>query len=218
MDAFNKLEEIFRHFPGIGPRQAKRFVYHLLTQSKNDIQEFTKSLSDLHAHTSVCSECGRFFAVSENERQTQLVSQTQPACSICKDQNRDRSVLMVVSKDIDLLALEKSRAFNGVYFVLGGNIPILDDMPDQKIRQKELLQRVANLAEKDSLSEIILATSINPEGEHTAQYISSLLYPIAQEKKLRVTTLGRGLSTGTELEYSDSDTLRSALENRRLSR
>lgn len=217
MDAFNKLEEIFRHFPGIGPRQAKRFVYHLLGQSKNDISEFTSLLGQLHAYTATCPECGRFFTISEAEKQAELISGKTSACSICRDQNRDRSILMIVSKDIDLLAMEKSRAFAGVYFVLGGNIPILDEAPELRIRQKNLLERVSSLSENSQLSEIILATSVNPEGDHTAQYLSSILRPLV-ENKARITTLGRGLSTGTELEYSDGDTLRSALENRRVSR
>lgn len=217
MDAFNKLEEIFRRFPGIGPRQAKRFVYHLLTQSKGEMQDFTSLLGQLHSYTATCPECGRFFTVSETEKQTEQISGKSSVCSICRDQNRDRSVLMVVSKDIDLLAVEKSRAFSGVYFVLGGNIPILDEAPEHRIRQKELLARVESLKANSQLSEVILATSVNPEGEHTAQYLSSLLRPVL-ETAVRITALGRGLSTGTELEYSDSDTLRSALENRRTSR
>jgi recombination protein RecR len=143
---------------------------------------------------------------------------------------------MVVARDIDLQAIEKSRAYDGLYFVLGGTVPILDPNPEGRIRQRELLSKIAAtdalssiLADEDALApvtetpttakfaEIILATSVNPEGEYTATYLTSLIRKQFEGQPIlpKITTLGRGLSTGTELEYSDADTLRSALENRR---
>ena len=207
MDTIGKLEEIFRHFPGIGPRQAKRFVYYLLTKSSSDLSDLTKLISELKQSISVCKKCQRFFPVGFNQEKTLDI------CSICLDENRDRGLLMIVSRDIDFQAVEKSRAFSGVYFILGGSVPILEDMPEKKIRQKELLERINEL--NSDIREVIVATNINPEGEHTAMYIGKLLKPEADKYKFRVTALGRGLSTGTELEYSDSETLKSALENRR---
>lgn len=207
MDTIGKLEEIFRHFPGIGPRQAKRFVYFLLTKSPAELQELTKLVSELKQSISVCKKCQRFFPVGFNKEKAPEI------CNICDDENRDRSVLMIVSRDIDFQAVEKSRAFTGIYFILGGSIPILDDAPQGKIRQKELLERVSEL--NSDLREVIVATNINPEGEHTAEYIGKLLKADAEKHKFKITALGRGLSTGTELEYSDSETLKSALENRR---
>lgn len=234
MDPLGKLEEIFRHFPGIGPRQAKRFAYFLLTKSDADLAEFSKSILELKKSVFACSLCQRFFPAG-----SKVINSETPVCSICSDPNRDTDTLMIVGRDIDLQAVERSRAYNGLYFVLGGSVPIFDEAPDQKIRQKELMGRLnqmiggnvasstnnaANdtLAELDgvtktacNLKEIILATSVNPEGEHTASYIAGLLKPLISTHSFRVSTLGRGLSTGTELEYSDSETLKSALQNRR---
>lgn len=253
MDPLGKLEEIFRHFPGIGPRQAKRFAYFLLTKSDADLAEFSKSILELKKSVFACSLCQRFFPAGNK-----AVNASAPVCSICSDPNRDTDTLMIVGRDIDLQAVERSRAYNGLYFVLGGSVPIFDDEPDQKIRQKELMVRLgqmigndvhvnskdtsdtnsANNAASDAfaeldgvklgdtktesvaknksgLKEIILATSVNPEGEHTASYIAGLLKPLISAHGFRVSTLGRGLSTGTELEYSDSETLKSALMNRR---
>lgn len=238
MDALGKLEEIFRHFPGIGPRQAKRFAYFLLTKSDADLAEFSKSILELKKSVSMCSLCQRFFPIGNK-----VVNVTAPVCSICSDPNRDTDTLMIVGRDIDLQAVERSRAYNGLYFVLGGSVPIFDEAPEQKIRQKELMTRLGQmiggnvnstnsaaseaLAELDgttsvnttkgqsALKEVILATSVNPEGEHTASYIVGLMKPLVSAHGFRISTLGRGLSTGTELEYSDSETLKSALQNRR---
>ena len=204
MDTIAKLEEIFRHFPGIGPRQAKRFVYHLLTRSNNDVAELSKLVLELKQHIQVCQSCFRFFPLGNKVPQI--------LCSICSNENRDHQTLMIVSRDIDMEAVEKSRAYSGIYFILGGSVPILDDQPDTRIRQSELLKRINELS---NIKEIILATSVNPEGEHTAMYLSSLLKPLSTSLGFKISTLGRGLSTGTELEYSDSETLKSALENRR---
>lgn len=241
MDTIGKLEEIFRHFPGIGPRQAKRFVYFLLTKSNGDLVEFSKLLTELKQNISVCQKCQRFFPIG--------IKMPTALCSICSDQNRDQESLMIVSRDIDLQAVEKSRAYHGVYFVLGGTIPIFEENPENKIRQKELLARVNELISKPvdtnfglgdvndisdangakggtdsgsnknsanggNLKEIIIATSVNPEGDNTASYLIELLRDLASKHGFKISTLGRGLSTGTELEYSDSETLKSALENR----
>ncbi len=204
MDTIAKLEEIFRHFPGIGPRQAKRFVYHLLTRSNNDLAELSKLVLELKQHIQICQSCFRFFPLG--------IKMPQANCSICSNENRDHQTLMIVSRDIDMEAVEKSRAYSGIYFILGGSVPILDEQPDTRIRQAELLKRINELS---GLKEVILATSVNPEGEHTALHLSSLLKPLSSSMGFKISTLGRGLSTGTELEYSDSETLKSALENRR---
>lgn len=209
MDAIEKLTELFRKFPGIGPRQARRFVYYLLTQSTGSIEEISNLMKQLKQSIAVCTSCFRYFPFNEKS--------TNELCSICNNSARDRSLLMIVSRDIDLQAMEKSRAYDGLYFVLGGSVPILDEAPQLRIRQEELEGTVAARANDTTtpLKEIIVATSVNPEGEHTALYVSTLLKPITDEKKIKISTLGRGLSTGTELEYSDADTIKSALENRK---
>ncbi len=203
MDISEKLEEIFRHFPGIGPRQAKRFVYHLLTKSQSELEDFSTLLSTLKGTVFICPSCHRFHTQKS----------VDDLCNICRDNSRNKAQLLIVPRDIDVQAIEKSRAYHGLYFVLGGTIPILDTEPEKRIRQAELLHTL----QERNLDEIIIATSINPESEYTATYLISLFKKQFEhkEQKPKVTTLGRGLSTGTELEYSDADTLRSALENRR---
>ncbi|MES3005577.1 MAG: toprim domain-containing protein [Patescibacteria group bacterium] len=210
MDTIEKLTELFRQFPGIGPRQARRFVYYLLTQSHTNIDDLTNLIKQLKQSIAVCSSCYRYYPLNERKAPNEL-------CSICNNPERDRSTLMIVSRDIDLQAMEKSRAYDGLYFVLGGAVPILDEAPQRRIRQQELEEIVTARVDdiNTPLKEIIIATSVNPEGEHTSLYVTTLLKSITEKKQIKVSTLGRGLSTGTELEYSDADTIKSALENRK---
>jgi recombination protein RecR len=215
MDPFNNLEDIFRRFPGIGPRQAKRFVYHLLSLEQSELLKINENLSSLKSTTVRCTVCQRFFF---NRVESLPNDGAGVVCNICKDPNRDVSYLMIISKDIDLLSVEKSRSYNGMYFVLGNNIPILEENPTERIRQKELLERVNSLINQDKsaiLKEVIIATSANPEGDNTADYLNNLLRGHINDD-VKVTVLGRGLSTGSELEYSDSDTIKSALMNRKV--
>ena len=120
---------------------------------------------------------------------------------------------MLVSHDVDFENIEKTHFYNGYYFILGGTVPILEKTPEKRIRQKDLIQSIEKKI-KDGLSEIIIALSYNPEGENTLSYLSQILKPLADKNKTKISTLGRGLSTGTELEYSDSDTIKNALKNR----
>lgn len=120
---------------------------------------------------------------------------------------------MIVSNDVDFENIEKTRFFNGYYFMLGGSVPILEKNPEKRIRQKELLE-VVEKRSKDGLKEIIIALNYNPEGENTLTYLSEILKPLADKNNLKISTLGRGLSTGTELEYSDTETIKNALKNR----
>lgn len=205
MDAIEKLIEIFKSFPGIGPRQAKRFVYFLLKKNKNYLKDFSTLIKELPNEIQICVECFRYF--TKNKQTTSL-------CDICKNKNRNINSLMVVCRDIDLENIEKSHSFNGKYFVLGGTVPILEKNPETRIRTRELLKTIETKAE-NNLKEIILGFSINPESEYTANFVIQILTPIIKKYTIKVSHLGRGLSTGTELEYSDSDTIKSALENRK---
>ena len=204
MDSIEKLTEIFKSFPGIGPRQAKRFVYFLLTRNKNYLKEFTDLVLEVQRETQLCQECYRYF--TKNNHTTSL-------CDICQSKNRDLNVLMIVARDIDLENIEKSHSFNGKYFILGGTVPILDKNPETKVRLRELTSTVETKA-KDNLKEIILGFSLNPESEYTADFVIQTLSPLITKYNLKISHLGRGLSTGTELEYSDSDTIKNALKNR----
>jgi len=200
MDPISKLTEYFREFPGIGPRQAKRFVYFLLTKNPSYLEEISRLILIIKKNIKVCSSCFRFY---QNDS-------TINVCNICSDQNRDQNQLMIVSRDIDFEAIEKSKFYNGYYFVLGGTIPILDKEPEKKIRLNELLNRLNN----SKFSEIILSLNANTEGENTADFIKDCIKNKFPDRDQTISVLGRGLSTGTELEYSDADTIKNALKNR----
>ena len=203
MDSFHKLADLFREFPGIGPRQAKRFVYFLLARDSTFLSELVRRIGTLQSDIAECGSCRRFFQ-----------KRGSPLCAACADPNRSDAELIVVAKDTDLDAIEKSGSFSGRYFVLGGTIPLLEKKSSQKIRSKELIQLTEKKAKAGTLHEIILALSANPDGEHTADELRKMLSPIAKQYSLTIATLGRGLSTGSELEYADSETIRSALRNR----
>jgi recombination protein RecR len=205
MNPIQKLTEYFADFPGIGPRQAKRFVYYLLTRNQAHIDEIAKLLSTLKSHVRVCTSCYRFFQ-SENVEVT--------LCDICSSRNRDNTLLVIVSRDVDLENIERAHVHTGKYFVLGGGVPILEKEPEKRIRSNELMRTVQTRAEKQELKEIILALNATPEGENTGDFIESLLKNITAEYSIKVSHLGRGISTGTELEYSDADTIKNALNNR----
>lgn len=209
MASREKLVELFREFPGIGPRQALRFVYFLLSRNPEYIRALTTSLLELKESMHMCKLCFRFFEKD---------AKRSDVCPICRDSGRDATILMVVARDVDLENVEKSSTYQGLYFVLGGVVPILEKNPEARVRIRELKNRVKKDLTKpanETLTEIILGMSLNPEGENTALFIQNELKSILENTKVKFTHLGRGLSTGTELEYSDPETLKNALENRR---
>lgn len=203
-DPVNKLISIFSDFPGIGPKQARRFVYYLLTRSSGYIDEMQKLITELKKEIAVCPECFRYFPKTNPKNNL---------CNICSDQDRNEKSLMIVSRDVDFENIEKSKSFDGKYFILGGSIPVLDKNPEERVRIKEMLSKVERTS-KLGLKEVILGLDANTEGEYTEQYIKEKLSPLASKYTLKISVLGRGLSTGTELEYSDSDTIKNALKNR----
>lgn len=204
MNSIDKLTEYFSKFPGIGPRQAKRFVYFLLTRNNGFLYEFTNLIKQLKKDIKICQSCSRFCSIDDNSN----------LCRICKDLNRDNSVLMIIAKDADLENIEKIGNYNGLYFVLGGFLPILEKYPEQRIRIQKLLELIQKRCKQGGLKEIILALSLNPEGENTIEYISERLKPLAEKNSIKISTLGRGLSTGAELEYLDNNTFENAFKNR----
>ena len=214
MDIIDRLAEIFKEFPGIGERQAKRFVYFLMARNSAYSENLVELIKDLKKETAQCKECFRFFIVSKNER----------VCDICANANTDSSVLMIVEKDSDLESIRKSRVYHGKYFVLGGLVPIVEKNTKSRVRILELQEKIkrdfgikpASTREDSSTRgrEIILAFSISPQGDHTDTYVRQQLKDIADKLSIKISSLGKGLSTGTELEYSDNDTLKNALKNR----
>jgi len=207
MSAFQRLTEHFRAFPGIGPRQATRFVYHLLGRDQKTIDALTRDIAELRRSVGTCTTCYRRYVITN-------VSDTRTICGICSDPNRDTTQLMVVSRDADLSAVESHHVFNGLYFVLGGTLTFNDAAPQKRIKIDALKKIIQKKTQEKDLQEVIIATSANPEGEHTAQYVIAELSELAHTHNLTLSTLGRGLSTGLELEYSDEDTFKHALAHR----
>ena len=205
MDQIQKLAGLFAEFPGIGSRQSKRFVYFLLKQNKGYIRELVHLIESLEGSVLECDRCHRYFM--------KKYAAAGPRCTICTDTGRDRTILMVVEKDSDLEAIERSSTYQGTYFILGGVLPMLEKNPAAKIRVNELGALIGE--EFEELKEVILACAVTPESEHTADYVRTEITKLCEQNYIKITELGRGLSTGTELEYSDAETLRYALEGRK---
>ena len=194
MDSLHRLEELFAHFPGIGPRQARRFVYYLLGKSPASITEFIKLIEEVRKATSECPQCHRLFVNSTK----------QVICTVCADPSRDSSTLMIVARDSDFESIEKSGVYKGLYFILGGTVPILDKKPEKRIRLRTLLECVSNgsnsPASKVQLKEIILSLNTTPDGEHTADIVRDAILNLTKNSSVltntKITVLGRGLSTG----------------------
>lgn len=197
-DRIEELSAAFNRFPGIGPRQAKRFVYYLLTVPPSDRARLADLLLTIGNDVRQCTLCMRFSPVSQ-----------EGLCTYCADTSRDNTLLMVVEKDQDLVAVERAGTYRGRYFILGG---VLTLSGKGVIRERDLI-RVVEARAKTGLKEIVLALSATSEGEHTADRVRELLAPL--RSSLVLSELGRGLSTGAELEYSDSTTLSAALQNRK---
>ena len=201
MNSINKLEEYFSRFPGIGPRQSKRFVYFLLTQPKSFHAELAKLLKDLGSEVSECTLCHRFFTLDGAD---------VIVCDICSSRNRSEDILLIVEKDVDLDNIERSNVYKGHYFVLGGVVPLLEKNPEEKIHTSRLSKRLKS----SRFKEIILALSATPDGDNTSKFVREFIKKLDLKNVPKISELGRGLSTGSELEYSDMDTIKNALQNR----
>ena len=210
MDSLNKLIERVREFPGIGPRQARRFAYFLLTKNPSYLEELAHLVTDIKKTIRLCNSCYRFYSIGNKSPNSAKNDSTSNVCPICLDPSREKNLLMVVARDVDFEAIEKSSIYRGLYFILGGTVPYLEKNPETRIRLRELVKAV----ETRDLSEIILSLNANPEGEHTTEIIRASLKDLAEKKQIKITILGRGLSTGSELEYTDTDTIMNALRNR----
>lgn len=197
MDRVDELARAFERFPGIGPRQARRFVYFLLSTNQAERSKLSELVNSIASSVKQCAECRRFWSGSGD------------VCQYCADTSRNDKQLMLVERDQDLVAMERSGSYRGRYFVLGG---VLTLSGKGAIRERELVERVERRS-KAGLEEIILALSATSEGEHTSDHIRGLLQPLRGHIKLF--ELGRGLATGSELEYADKETLSAAFTNRK---
>lgn len=197
-----KLINLFMRLPGIGPRQAARFVFYLLNENRETAASFAEAINTLRDQVGFCAQC---FKSMELDRQSQTL------CGFCRDASRNPKVIMIVEKEADLANIERSKRFDGLYHVLGGTIDPLDSSAPSRLRIRELFERTKKLMAGGTDIEAILATNATTEGDATALYLERVLRPLG----IKITKLGRGLTTGTELEYSDEMTIINALANRK---
>lgn len=190
-----RLVEQFHKLPGIGPKSAQRLAYHLLRMPSAEARALADAILQVKERISLCSTC-------------QNVTEADP-CRICADPTRDRSIICVVEEALDILALERTGTYRGLYHVLHGVISPMDGVGPEELKVRELLGRL-QVSENQAIQEVILATNPSIEGDATALYLKSLLQP----QVVRVTSLARGLPSGGDLEYADDATLSRALEGR----
>ncbi len=188
----NRLMQEFAKLPGIGPKSAQRLTYYLLRTQKEQVTALAEAIMSLKDSTRLCTAC---FNIADSD-----------LCPICRNSNRDKTSICVVEQPQDILALEHSGIYKGLYHVLHGAISPTDGIGINDIRIEELLERLKS----GGICEVILATNPTLEGEQTAMYLNKLIIPMG----IRVTRLARGLPFGTELEYADDVTLTRALEGR----
>jgi recombination protein RecR len=186
------IDELGR-LPGVGPKSAQRIAYYLLKAAPDDANRLAKAITEAKARVSWCRRC---FNVAQGE-----------LCGFCRDDRRDAALLCVVEEPRDIVAVERTHEFSGRYHVLQGAISPIEGIGPEQLRVKELLRRVGD----ESVTEVILATNPNIEGEATAMYLAKLLQPLG----VTVTRLASGLPVGGDLEYADEVTLGRALEGRR---
>jgi len=202
-DPIEKLSRYFKEFPGIGERQAKRFVYFLLHKNPNYVKELGDNILDLKNTIHQCPSCFLFFPSKKDE-----------LCETCSNPKTDMTSLLIIEKDADYENIKRSKNYSGMYFILGGLAPIVTKETPTFLRLKELLNSIELRAKNDNLKEVIIALSLNPQGEHTDMYLREKISTLVDKYKFKIVSLGRGLSTGTELEYSDGETIKNALKNR----
>ncbi|MFQ5471288.1 MAG: recombination mediator RecR [Dehalococcoidia bacterium] len=187
-----RLVEEFYKLPGIGPKSAQRLAYYLLRMPPADAQALAAAIVEVKERITLCSAC-------------QNVTEADP-CRVCSDVSRDRTVICVVEEPLDILAIDRTQAYRGLYHVMHGTISPMDGIGPEDLKIRELLERFRS----DGIREVILATNPNLEGEATAMYLTRLIAPLG----IKVTRLARGLPVGGDLEYADDVTLARALEGR----
>lgn len=186
------IDELGR-LPGVGPKSAQRIAFHILEAPEDDMVALANAITDVKSKIRLCENC---FNISEHE-----------LCPICRDDNRDAGLLCVVEESQDVMAIERTRTFNGRYHVLGGAINPIGGIGPEQLHVRELLTRLQD----DTVKEVILATNPNLEGEATATYLTRMLAPV----DITVSRLASGLPVGGDLEYADEVTLGRAFEGRR---
>jgi recombination protein RecR len=190
----NLIDE-FSRLPGIGPKSAARLVFYLLSKPRSDVERLGATVSALFENLKYCKTC---FNIAENDE-----------CTVCVSNKREKSIIAVVEEPLDVIALEKAYAFQGVYHVLGGAISPIDGIGPEDLRIEQLINRVRS----GEVTEVILATNPSLEGEATSAYIKGKISQLGLN--IQITRIARGLPMGGDLEYADEITLKRSLEGRR---
>lgn len=190
----NNLYEQLRHLPGIGSKTAMRLAYHLIDMSQEDVQKLTDTLLSAKKNIKLCECC---FNLTEGK-----------LCELCSDDKRDKTIICVLEQPQDILPLERSQSYSGMYHILHGVLSPLDGISPDRLKLKELIRRLTD----SSIQEVIVATGSSVEGEATATYIARLLKPMG----VTVSRIAQGLPIGSNLDYVDELTLFKAIENRRV--
>jgi recombination protein RecR len=186
----NLVNELSK-LPSVGPKTAERYVFYLLKQNPEELQKLAQAIAELKEKTTVCESC---FALSESS-----------PCSICRDKTRHQDSICVVANTRDMLGVEATKAYNGMYHVLNGLLNAVEGIKPENLKLKELEIRLGN-----GIKELIIALNPNLDGETTAMYIAK----ISKHKKIRTTRLARGLPSGSSLEYMDDMTMLNAMKYR----
>jgi len=192
--AIQDLISHLKKLPSVGPKTAERYVFYLLNQRQDDLQQFAKAIAELKDNITICKTC---FQVSEAN-----------PCSICANPNRDNHTISVVANTRDLLTIEATKIYNGKYHVIGGLIDSIRNITPGDLYIKQLVERL----EKEKIKEVILSLNPTLEGETTSLFISKLIK--AHNPNVRITRLAKGLPSGSDLEYADEVTLANALKYR----
>ena len=187
-----RLIEAFNRLPGVGPKSAQRLTYYMIRMPREEAEALAEALISVKDRIVLCTKC---LNITED-----------PVCPICNNERRDRSRICVVEEPLDVLAIERTRAYDGLYHVLHGSISPVNGIGAEQLKIRELLDRLRD----ESVTELILATNPNLEGEATSMYLQRLISPLG----IKVTRLARGLSSGADLEYADEMTLANALQGR----
>ncbi len=204
---FKHIVKLIQKFPGVGPRQAARFVLALLDKPEEELKEIGQAIQNLKSEITFCERC---FNMNDAQGDGSVASRR--LCIICRNPQRDQNKILVVEKVTDLDSVEKTGLYKGVYHVLGGVINPLEGVLPDNLRIKNLESRIKKLTDDGNAVELIIATNPTAPGDTTALYLKDLLkkYP-----NISITRLARGLASGTHLEYADEQTLKNALEFRK---
>jgi recombination protein RecR len=191
---FQKLINHFSDLPSVGPKMAERLVLYLFKQDREKIRQFAKDLYEFGSNLNYCKKC---YHVAEKDY-----------CAVCADSKRNQKTICVVEDPLDVIAIEKTKSYDGVYHVLGGNLSVMNQKEIKKLKISELLDRVKT----EKTKELIIATNPTTDGETTALYLARVAKPLG----VKVTRIARGMPTGGDIEYADEITLGSSIESRRV--